>query len=52
MDHMNKKIDEHSEQETARRRDQALQRALDMPPKPHKQKSSGGGDEESDKPKE
>ena len=28
--------DQYSEEETARRRDKALKRALKMPPKPHK----------------
>ena len=32
------------EAETVRRRDDALRRALAMPPKPHKQKSSDDGD--------
>ena len=34
----------YSEKEAARRRDKALQRALSMPPKPHKQESNGGDD--------
>ena len=31
--------DQYSEEEAARRRDQALKRALKMPPKPHKPKA-------------
>lgn len=35
--------EQFSESETARRRDEALARALGMPPKPHSESVSGGG---------
>ena len=44
---MSEKADQYSEQETARRMDDALCRALKMPPRPHKAAQSDkkrGGD--------
>jgi hypothetical protein len=37
--------------EEARRRDAALQRALSMPPKPHKRESIDGGGESAQRPR-
>lgn len=43
---MSKEDDQYSRDEAERRRDQALKRALQMPPKPHKkgEKNKTGGD--------
>jgi hypothetical protein len=47
---MRKKDDQYSPEETARRRDEAIRRALNMPPKPQKEIAGKGGRKRKSRP--